>query len=84
MEEVSKRKNKRHAKIFIKDDEAGILTIKIQDDAVVGLVEVVIVHRLWLIQEDLLSIGVDCRHQGLVLGREIVRVEILALHEEDA
>jgi hypothetical protein len=28
MEEVSKRKNKRHAKNFIKDDEAGILISK--------------------------------------------------------
>jgi len=50
------------------NDEAAAILVEVEYHIVGGLVEVVIVDRLWLIHEYLLSIGVDLLQLHFLLG----------------
>lgn len=65
------------------DQEAStILVIKGQDHVVTRLIEVVVVYGLGLIHHNLLSISVNRSHDSLLLGRQVVIVEVFVFHKE--
>jgi hypothetical protein len=50
------------------DDKAARFSIEVQDDIMRILVEVVVIDGLGLVEENLLTVGVHSRHQGLLVG----------------
>lgn len=64
------------------DQEATAFGIKIKNDVMRRLVEVVVVDRLRLIHENLFTICIHGSHDGLVFGRQIMAAKILVFHIE--
>ena len=65
------------------NDEATTLLVEVQDDVMGRLVEVVVIHALWLVGKDLFAIGVNWSHDGITLGGQVMVVKVLVLDIEN-
>ena len=75
----------RLCQIFVEgeQDELSTLNVEVENEIVTSLIEAIVVDLCRLIQQNLLSSGLNRRHHLLVTCRQVIQIELLLLDEEE-